>query len=109
MTRLARLVLVDAHGTPLGVLPPYPVPVPWWQESADVVDGARVHFGLDVTILRILLADRPAMPGGTVTYLAECAAAPAGAVPPDRAGLDDPVPRRDRPLDLLRPARLLPG
>jgi hypothetical protein len=88
VTRLARLVLVDANGTPLGVLPPYQVPVPWWQESADVVDGARVHFGLDVTILRILFADRPAMPGGTVTYLAECAAAPAGAVPLAEAGID---------------------
>ncbi|SNT65629.1 Phosphotransferase enzyme family protein [Asanoa hainanensis] len=88
MTRLARLVLVDAHGTPLGVLPPYPVPVPWWQESADVVDGARVHFGLDVTILRLLSADRPAMPGGTVTYLAECAAAPAVAVSLAEAGVD---------------------
>jgi hypothetical protein len=93
------LVLVDAHGTPLGVLPPYPVPVPWWQESADVVDGARVHFGLDVTVLRLLSADRPAMPGGTVTYLAECAAAPAGAVPLSEAGVDpaavtDPQPLR---------------
>ncbi|MDG4824296.1 aminoglycoside phosphotransferase family protein [Asanoa sp. WMMD1127] len=100
-SRLARLVLVDAHGTPLGVLPPYPVPVPWWQESADVVDGARVHFGLDVTILRILSADRPKMPGGTVTYLAECATAtaPAGAGPLADAGIDprtvtDPQPHR---------------
>jgi hypothetical protein len=88
LARLARLVLVDASGTPLGVLPPYPVPVPWWQESADVVDGARVHFGLDVTVLRILRADRPAMPGGTVTYLAECVAAPPGAVPLAEAGID---------------------
>ncbi|GAA1848306.1 hypothetical protein GCM10009687_12980 [Asanoa iriomotensis] len=97
VTRLARLVLVDSHGTPLGVLPPYPVPVPWWQESADVVDGARVHFGLDVTILRILFADRPAMPGGTVTYLAECAAAPAGAVPLAEAGVDPAVVTAPQP------------
>ncbi|GIF50610.1 phosphotransferase family enzyme [Asanoa ferruginea] len=89
MTRFAHLVLVDANGTPLGVLPPYQVPVPWWQESADVVDGARVHFGLDVTILRLLSADRPAMPGGTVTYVAECAAAPAVAVPLAEAGVDE--------------------
>ncbi|GIF74342.1 aminoglycoside phosphotransferase family protein [Asanoa siamensis] len=112
MTRLARLVLVDAAGTPLGVLPPYPVPVPWWQESADVVAGARVHFGLDVTILRLLGADRPKMPGGTVTYLAECVAAPAAAEPlatagVDPAGLAAPQPHRAPYAEPGGPARSL--
>ncbi|MEV4622108.1 aminoglycoside phosphotransferase family protein [Asanoa sp. NPDC049573] len=88
MTRFARLVLVDGDGSPLGVLPAYPVAVPWWQEAADVVDGARVHFGIDVTVLRLLSADRPTMPGGTVTYVAECANPPKVLVPLAEAGVD---------------------
>ena len=89
MDRLARLVLVEAGGRPLGVLPAFAVGVPWWQEVADVVAGARAHFGVDVAVLRLLAADRPAMPGGTVTYVAETAdPLPAAATTLAAAGVD---------------------
>jgi hypothetical protein len=64
-------VLVDAAGEPLGALPPVPVAMPYWQEASDVVAAAREAFGIDVTVLRLLEADRPAPHGGTVTYLAQ--------------------------------------
>jgi hypothetical protein len=67
-TTSAILTLVDPSGTPLGTLPPLPpVGSPWWKDIGEVVDAT----GLDVTILRLLAADRPGPPGGTVTYLAE--------------------------------------
>ncbi|WP_203859795.1 hypothetical protein [Plantactinospora mayteni] len=45
MTRTVLLHLLDGDGRPLGVLPGYDVPAPWWQEVADVVAGARAHYG----------------------------------------------------------------
>ncbi|GGM16073.1 phosphotransferase family protein [Dactylosporangium sucinum] len=69
--RTVTLVLVDGSGTVLGSLPAFDVEVPWWAEVADVVDGARERFGVDVAVLRLLHADRPRQPGGAVTYLAE--------------------------------------
>jgi len=113
VTRLVRLVLVDAGGLPRGVLPPYPVGTPWWQEAADVVAGARLHFGLDVAVLRILGADRPEPPGGTVTYVAEAAGPlPAVATPLAAAGVDPaavtrPEPRRAPWAEPGGPARSL--
>jgi hypothetical protein len=62
------LVVLDESGRVLGALPPFDVPVPWWMEVADVIAGAREHGGVDVTVLRLLQADRPRHPGGTVHY-----------------------------------------
>ena len=59
----------------LGALPPVPVVAPWWPEAWDVVEAVRQRFGIDVTVLRLLTASRPRMPGGTVSYLAEVDAA----------------------------------
>ena len=66
MSRTVSLVLADPAGQLLGRLPPFTVTTPWWQEVAEVVAGA----GIDVTVLRVLHGDRPAPPGGHVTYLA---------------------------------------
>lgn len=77
MSRTVTLVLVDSAGSPLGALPPYEVPMPWWQEVSDVVAGARERHGVDVTVLRLLAADRPTPHGGAVTYLAQVDGAPS--------------------------------
>jgi hypothetical protein len=78
--REVTLVLVDAAGRVTGELPPFEVAVPWWQDAAAVVAGARDRFGIDVTILRILGAGQPVPHGGPVTYLAEVA--PGGTTEP---------------------------
>ena len=44
---------------------------PWWPEAWDVVEAVRQRYGIDVTVLRLLMTSRPRMPGGTVSYLAE--------------------------------------
>ncbi|HEU5472935.1 MAG TPA: aminoglycoside phosphotransferase family protein [Actinophytocola sp.] len=62
---------MDSRGGPRGVLSPYAVELPWWQEVWDVVAGARQVHGIDVVVLRLLKADRSRPPGGAVTYLAE--------------------------------------
>lgn len=71
------LVLVDPAGELLGALPPFSVESPWWQDIAPVVAGA----GVDVTVLRLLHADRSGPPGGHVTYLAETRERPDGLTP----------------------------
>ena len=58
MGRTVTLVLLDAGGTLLGALPAYEVPLPYWQEVADVVAGARHRYGIHVDVLRLLGADR---------------------------------------------------
>jgi Phosphotransferase enzyme family len=77
VSRTVTIVLVDPAGELLGALPPFTVDSPWWQETAEVVATA----GADVTVLRLLHADRPAPPGGHVTYLAETRERPAGLTP----------------------------
>ena len=79
MSRTVTLVLADPAGRVLGALPPFGVEAPWWQEVAEVVAGA----GIDVTVLRLLHGDRPAPPGGHVTYLAVTSADPEGLSPVD--------------------------
>lgn len=69
--RTARLVLVAPDGQPVGQLPPVPVSTPWWQDIKPVVEAVRQRYGLDVTILRLLEAERGRPHGGGVTYLAE--------------------------------------
>jgi len=72
--RWVTLVLCDAQGSLLGSLPPFEVAFPYWQEVGDVVAQARDRFGLQVTVLRLLVAtplpDGPTA-SGPVTYLAE--------------------------------------
>jgi hypothetical protein len=83
VTRTVSLVLVDPAGVLLGRLPPFTVEVPWWQEVSDVAAA-----GVDVTVLRLLHADRPSPPGGHVTYLAMTPERPDGLLPADA----DPAP-----------------
>ena len=59
-------------GSVLGALPPFRVDVPWWPEVGPVVAAARAVHGVEITILRLLVAEPGrAMRGGPVTYLAE--------------------------------------
>jgi hypothetical protein len=69
--RRAKVVLVTPDGEAVGALPPIPVATPWWQDVEPVVLAVRERHHLDVTVLRLLEAERPMPPGGTVTYLAE--------------------------------------
>jgi xanthine/CO dehydrogenase XdhC/CoxF family maturation factor len=78
--RVARLVLVTPDGSVVGCLPPIPVALPWWQEVESVVQAAREHHDIEVTILRLLESARGRPQGGEVTYLAEV----AKPVPADR-------------------------
>ncbi|UQU67070.1 aminoglycoside phosphotransferase family protein [Couchioplanes caeruleus] len=71
MGRTVTLVLVDGRGGVLGALPPFDVEVPWWPEVGDIVAAVRDRHGIDVTVLRLLHTERPAQPGGHVTYAAE--------------------------------------
>ncbi|GIE92774.1 aminoglycoside phosphotransferase family protein [Paractinoplanes rishiriensis] len=76
MTRTVTLALVDPAGVPLGALPPVEVTVPWWPEVWEFTSERR-------QVLRLLHAERPAQPGGHVTYLAETDERPAGLRPYD--------------------------
>jgi Phosphotransferase enzyme family len=67
-----------------------PVATPWWQDIAPVVGAARMHRGIEVTILRLLAADRDRPPGGEVTYLAQVEV-PVPASPWDGALDDQPL------------------
>lgn len=87
MSRTVTLILVDASGAVLGALPPFAVASPWWPEVGELVDAARERHGLDVTVLRVVASDRPAPPGGAVTYLAQVEGAPEG-VPLSPATVD---------------------
>ncbi|GIH09838.1 hypothetical protein Rhe02_79050 [Rhizocola hellebori] len=89
MTREVTLLLVD--GTALA---PFEVDYPWWQEVRGVVSGARKHFGLDLSVLRILSTEPGLTNGGRVTYLAE------------PVGWAGPVHDTDHPL---RPDYAKPG
>ncbi|MEV0426508.1 aminoglycoside phosphotransferase family protein [Micromonospora sp. NPDC050495] len=107
MSRTVTLVLVDPAGRPLGALPPYDVPEPWWQQVGAIVDGARHRYGVDVAVLRLLAADRPEPPGGHLTYLAEVSAPPAVPLAPVPGGADHggspPVPGHLAPHPLRAP------
>ncbi|MFI2712117.1 phosphotransferase family protein [Micromonospora sp. NPDC018662] len=109
MSRTVTVVLVDAAGRPLGALPPFDVPDPWWQQVASVVDGARHRYGVDVAVLRLLDADRPHPPGGHVRYLAqltEVSAAVAPVMPLEPAAVDlAPHPLRQPWAEPGGPAR----
>ena len=48
--RRVTLVLCTAGGDVLGALPEFDVPVPFWQETDDVVRTTLARHGLDVTV-----------------------------------------------------------
>src|SRR5690348_16708364 len=93
MSRAVTLVLVDCSGVALGTLPPFEVETPWWPEAGDVVEAARRRYGITITVLRIVGSERPAPPGGAVTYLAQVAdalpAALMAALAPAAVDLSD--------------------
>ncbi|MGC4786771.1 phosphotransferase family protein [Micromonospora sp. DT178] len=92
MSRTVTLVLVDAAGAPLGALPPFDVPSPWWQEVGPVVAEARRRYGVEVAVLRLLTGDAPQPMGGTVTYLGQVDAPPATPLVPAKLDLSaDPL------------------
>jgi hypothetical protein len=71
VSRDVTLIVLDPDGRVLGALPPVVAPAPYWQEAADVRAVVRSTYGVDVELLRLLAAQRPAPPGGAVTYLAQ--------------------------------------
>jgi Ser/Thr protein kinase RdoA (MazF antagonist) len=79
--RVATLVLCTLEGELLGHLPPFEVSTAWWQDAEPLVGWVRDHYGAKVTILRLLEADRPTPPGGSVTYLAELVEGQARTLP----------------------------
>src|SRR2546426_7685656 len=87
--RTATLVLVTPEGQVVGSLPPFPVATPWWQEAEPVVQGAREHHGVKVTVLRLLETETPDPQGGAVTYLAEVREPVAGGIAPWSGDLED--------------------
>jgi hypothetical protein len=106
MGRTVTLALLAPDGTPLGTTPEFDVASPWWQEVAPVVAGARAEFGLEVTVLRLVAAERAQPHGGAVTYLAEC-----GDVWPELGAFDEewvePHPLRMRWAEPGGPAEAL--
>ncbi len=81
--RHVTLVLCTPEGRVLGSLPPYDVALPYWQEAADVIAGAKALYGIDVTVLRLLHVDRErASDGGPVAYLAQVEKPPAVELSP---------------------------
>jgi hypothetical protein len=97
--RTVTVVLVDPAGDVLGSLPPFDVAAPWWQEVGEIAErtGAQV--------LRLLHGDRPAPPGGHVTYLAETGSGPGDLGP---ASIDrTPQPGRAAYAEVGGPATTL--
>ena len=75
-------MLCSPTGEVYGALPRFDVDTPWWMEVAPVIDSARVRFGVDVTVLRLIETEDQWPPhGGAVTYLAETSRPPAGLEP----------------------------
>ncbi|MEH0823164.1 MULTISPECIES: phosphotransferase family protein [unclassified Micromonospora] len=91
MSRTVTLVLLDSAGRPLGALPPFGVPEPWWQEAGSIVAAVRQRHGLEVAVLRLLDAGRPGPPGGHVRYLAQVVAAPVAPLEPAVDALGVPL------------------
>lgn len=83
--RIVTLVVDD----PRGALPTIEVESPWWMESGPLVEAARLAFGVEITVVRLLGGD--AFPGGPVTYLVEAPeVAPDVLIPwPDELADDD--------------------
>ena len=70
-------------------LPPLSVETPWWNHAEPLVQAAAARHGLGITVLRLIVAERPHPPGGVVSYLAELdSGAPTGLRPGSFAGCD---------------------
>jgi hypothetical protein len=88
MSRRVTTILVDGGGAVLGALPPFDVVSPWWPEVGELVAMARERYGVAVTVLRLVASERPAPPGGAVSYLAQVDGPPAVRVPLSPATVD---------------------
>ncbi len=86
--RTATLVLVRPDGELLGQLPPVDLALPWWPEASDVAAAVRERDRIEVTVLRLLSADRATPMGGRVMYLAETRD-PLPSLVPWRGSLED--------------------
>lgn len=90
--RSVTVVLCTRDGSVRGALPPFEVPLPWWQEVGDVVARIRAVHGIEVMVLRLLDVRTPSpADGGPVTYLAEVADADALAAVALKDWPGDPV------------------
>ena len=85
--RIVTLVVDELSG----VLPPFEVISPWWMEAGPVVNQAKLQFGIDITVVRLLDGER--FPGGPVTYLVEADGVDADDLAPFAGHLSDD-PRR---------------
>ncbi len=88
-TRIARLIVCDAQGAPLGVTPDISVPSAWWVQVEPIVTAARHELGLAVIVLRLLTVERGT--GGSpdrTTYLAEAAGPHPSLTPAARETFD---------------------
>ena len=92
------LVLVDPAGELLGARPPVEVSTPWWQSVGELAGRWQV--------LRLLHGDRPAPPGGHVTYLAETTGPVEGPLTPVEVDLA-PHPKRAPYAEIGGPAASL--
>jgi hypothetical protein len=102
--RQVTLLLCDGTGQLLGTLPPFEVVVPWWQEVADVVSGARQLHGAEVTVLRLIgWTDVENAAGGPVTYLAETGDPAPDGLEPWPTSHPDPLVEHPLRLPYARP------
>ncbi len=73
--RTVSIVLCSGSGALLGMLPSFDVPTPWWPDVEPVEEAVAREHALDITVLRLLVAEASSdAMGGAVTYLAEVAA-----------------------------------
>ena len=70
-TRAATVVLVDRDGGILGQLPVINLGSPWLQEVSDLVEQARLHYQLNIFVLRLLSVEDGDSAEICATYLAE--------------------------------------
>jgi hypothetical protein len=75
----------------LGALPPVAGATPWWNDMEPLVAAVRAHYGVEITVLRLLSVGEPQATGVEVTYLAETNQAVVAAKPWDEALADHPL------------------
>lgn len=104
------VVLCTRSGALLGALPPIDLAVPWFPGVVDLVDGVRERYGIDITVLRLLDADRPPAPSGGahVVHLAQVDAAEAEQLEP-HLGPVPPLPAHALAEHPLRASYARPG
>ncbi len=104
--RQARVVLADADGRVAGVLGPYRLDEPWFQEITDLVAQVQANHGIPITIVRLLRVDETDLPAMHVDYLAEIDGAAPDNLKPWRGKLDA-QPLRTHYADIGGPRRVL--